>query len=92
MKQISISKVIQDSSNAGYIKSLLINYLLNPLLAGLTGFFIFFIVLTFTKLFCSVLLANQEYSIEIYDFIISSLGFILKIYLHFFGEEKEISP
>ena len=55
------------------------DYLFNPLVAGILGFTIFFMIITLIHLLSYVTGLNVKFGIDYLDFLLAGLGFLLQM-------------
>ncbi len=81
------SQVITQSNNIdkrqSKLTSLTINYLIIPFRAGIFGFLIYFVIIAATKFFAYFFGLADDFSLGIYDLLLSSIGFLYSFIYYF---------
>jgi membrane-anchored protein YejM (alkaline phosphatase superfamily) len=65
------------------------NYFLIPTKSGIFGFATFFTILVITKLLSFAIGTAEQFTIDIYDVLLSGIGFILVFLIRFLENFKE---
>ncbi len=82
VKQEVITKPDNISTNSSKSTSIIMNYIVIPLRAGIFGFLIYFAVIAFTKFIAYSLGISDDFTLGNYDLLLSSVGFLYSFLYH----------
>ncbi len=71
------------------LNELISKFVFSPLKAGIGGFAAFFTILILTKLFAYLMGIQNIFEVDVYDLLLSTIGFILSFLIRFLENFKE---
>jgi len=83
VKSPLITQTDDISKRQSKLTSITINYLVIPFRAGIFGFLIYFAIIAGTKFFAYFFGLADEFSLGIYDLLLSSIGFLYSFIYYF---------